>query len=305
LYILLKKGNTLNNKVFKEDYMRKNSRISNSNNKSLSDKIIMYSGIGVVVLTLILLALLVYSKNLNDKVQNGTMSLEKMANITGNSTQNTESASTEIGKSVEESKNEMENNNTNNTTNNKTQNDTNTNESETNTQNTVNATNKTINTKTTNETNSTASNVENKNETKTIEKELSFQKPVEGEIVREYAKDNLVYSETLKEWVTHFGIDIKADKTTVVKAAEAGTVKSIKNDPRYGLTIVIEHDSNFQTVYSNLLTSEFVVEGEKVEKGQSIGTVGNTAVFEIVDEPHLHFEILKDSLQVDPNIYIK
>ena len=51
-----------------------------------------------------------------------------------------------------------------------------------------------------------------------------------------------------------------------------------------------------------MLTSEFVVEGEKVEKGQSLGTVGNTAAFEIADEAHLHFEILKDSVQVDPNI---
>ena len=48
--------------------------------------------------------------------------------------------------------------------------------------------------------------------------------------MREYAKDNLVYSSTLEEWVTHMGIDIKADKTTVVKAAADGTVKSIKND---------------------------------------------------------------------------
>ena len=136
-------------------------------------------------------------------------------------------------------------------------------------------------------------------------KELNFERPVEGEIVKEYAKDNLLYSETLQEWVTHMGIDIKANKTTVVKSSEAGTVKSIKNDPRYGLTIVIEHDDNFQTIYSNLLTSEFVVEGEKVEKEQSIGKVGNTAVFEIADEPHLHFEILKDSLPVDPTIYIK
>ena len=98
------------------------------------------------------------------------------------------------------------------------------------------------------------------------------------------------------------GIDIKADKTTVVKAAEKGTVKSIKNDPRYGLTIVIEHDSGYQTVYSNLLTAEFVVAGEKVEKGQTIGTVGNTATFEITDEPHLHFEILKDGEYVDPEL---
>ena len=100
-------------------------------------------------------------------------------------------------------------------------------------------------------------------------------------------------------------MDIKAEKTTVVKAAESGTVKTIKNDPRYGLTVIIEHANGFQTVYSNLLTSEFVVEGEKVEKGQSIGTVGNTAAFEIADEPHLHFEVLKDFTQVDPNIYLK
>lgn len=132
-----------------------------------------------------------------------------------------------------------------------------------------------------------------------------FSMPVEGEVIKEYAKDSLVYSETLKEWITHSGIDIKAEKTTIIKASETGIVKSIKNDPRYGLTVVIEHTSGYSTVYSNLLTAEFVVVGEKVEKGQTIGTVGNTATFEIADEPHLHFEILKDNVQLDPNMYIK
>ena len=47
------------------------------------------------------------------------------------------------------------------------------------------------------------------------------------------------------------------------------------------------------------------MEGEKVSTGQTIGTVGNTATFEIADESHLHFEILKDNIQVDPTIYIK
>lgn len=136
-------------------------------------------------------------------------------------------------------------------------------------------------------------------------KDPEFAMPVEGEILREFAKDSLVYSATLDEWITHNGIDIAADKTTVVKASEAGTVKSIKNDPRYGLTIVIEHVNGFSSVYSNLLTAEFVEEGETVEKGQTIGTVGNTATFEIADESHLHFEILKDSEYVDPELYVK
>lgn len=69
-----------------------------------------------------------------------------------------------------------------------------------------------------------------------------FSMPIDGEIIKEFAKDKLVYSDTLKEWVTHTGIDIKAEKTSVVKASENGTVKYIKNDPRYGLTVVIEHN---------------------------------------------------------------
>lgn len=280
--------------------MRRGSRGNKNNEKSITDKIIMYSIIGIGILTLILVGLLIYSKNLSDDVKEGTMSLEQMNAIVGNSdiSENTESASTDMGKTVEESKNATN-----------TQNATNSKSNMKNTANIANTTNTSKNTDTNikKETaNQEAKTTTSKNENKKQEnKELSFIKPVEGEISKEYAKDNLVYSETLKEWTTHLGIDIKADKTTVVKAAEAGTIKSIKNDPRYGLTIVIDHGNGYESVYANLLTSEFVVENEKVEKGQSIGTVGNTAVFEIADEPHLHFEIQKDSIQVDPNLYIK
>ena len=280
--------------------MRRSSRSKNKNGKVLADRMITYSIVGIVSLITVLAGLLLYSKSLNDNVKDSTMSLEQMADLTENNTEDTQSASTEIGKTVEESKNEV------NSTN-----ETNTNTNSTNVAS-VNSESKNTTTKTESNTTKATTNTKNGTSTETntqqqaeTKKELGFQMPVEGEISKEYAKDSLVYSETLQEWVTHLGIDIKAEKTTVVKAAEEGTIKSIKNDPRYGLTIVIEHQDGFQTVYSNLLTSEFVVEGEKVEKGQSIGTVGNTAVFEIADEPHLHFEILKDSIQVDPNIYIK
>lgn len=136
-------------------------------------------------------------------------------------------------------------------------------------------------------------------------KDPTFKYPVSGEIIRDYAKEQLVYSQTLGEWIIHTGIDIKANKTTVVAASADGKVKYIKNDPRYGLTVVIEHSNGFSTVYSNLLTAEFVSIGENVKEGQTIGTVGNTAAFEILDEPHLHFEILKEGEAVDPNMYLK
>lgn len=287
--------------------MRRDVRKRNNQDDELNIKIIKYSGIGIAILAVIVFGLLIYSKNLNDEVKEGTLTGEQIANILNNTNSlgNTESASTEIGKSVNESENELkaQNNMVNNTVNNMitnsmTSNNTTSKNTETKTNNVL-TTNK-INTNTTTETNSKA---EGKVEEKNVE--LNFAKPVDEEIVRDFAVDSLVYSDTLQEWTTHTGIDIKADKTTVVKSAEAGIVKTIKNDPRYGLTVIVEHENGFQTVYSNLLTSEFVVEGEKVEKGQSLGTVGNTAAFEIADEPHLHFEILKDSVQVDPNIYLK
>ena len=286
--------------------MRRDSKIKAKEIKSASDKIILYVGIGIAVLAVIVFALFMYSKNLSDDVKNSTMSLEQMANIASNNNtttnaqdDNTKSASSQIGKSVEDSKNEVNNTSSSNLQSTNNQNNT------SNTSNVANTNNSSNNTKKTTSNTAKTNDKTEKTKEETTKKELSFVKPVEGDIVREFAKDNLVYSETLKEWVTHMGIDIKAEKTTVVKSAEEGTVKSIKNDPRYGLTIVIEHENGFQTVYSNLLTSEFVVEGEKVEKEQSIGTVGNTAAFEIADEPHLHFEILKDSIQVDLSIYIK
>ena len=274
----------------------------NKFNEETGNKIIKYLAIAVGVLAVIVIAIFIYSASLENEEKQGSLSSEQMASLTNSSNESdSEEASIDIGKSVNEAKNEIGNTVTNTSTN--TNSNNNTNNTTKNTENTSNSNTITTNANETSKTNGIEKQTNTaKEETKTVE--LSFQKPVEGEIVKEFAKDNLIFSETLQEWTVHTGIDIKADKTTVVKSAEAGTVKSIKNDPRYGLTIVVEHENGFETVYSNLLTSEFVVENEKVEKGQSLGTVGNTAVFESADEPHLHFEILKDSIQVDPSIYI-
>lgn len=298
-------GNTCNNKKRKEDFMRRDFR-----KKQPNDKIIIYSIAGIVVLLTIAFALLMYGNSLNNDAKNSGISSGQIASMVENQT-DTESASSSIGKSIEEEeKNNKETKQTDVQNGKNSINDTNnTAVTNQNAQNTGRSTNSIESSKETasiaNNTKTQQDSTDSKSAVEENKKELNFQMPLEGEIAREFAKENLIFSETLQEWVTHTGIDIKAEKTSVVQAAEDGTVKSIKNDPRYGLTIVIEHENGFETVYENLLSSEFVTEGEKVIKGQSIGTVGNTAVFESADEPHLHFEVLKDSIQVDPNIYVK
>ena len=257
-----------------------------------NDKILLYVGTAIFVLLAIAIGIVMYlSTKINtEQVEDLSKVVEENESIEQeeeNVINDTESASTEIGKTVEEQKNESvttEEQEINNVTTN---------------QNTVTSQENEESTNTSTENSQTENN-----ETETKE-EITFVKPVEGEIIGEFAKDNLIYSETLKEWITHTGIDIKADKTSVVKASADGIVKSIVNDPRYGLTVVIEHDDGYETVYSNLLTAEFVVEGEEVQDSQTIGTIGNTASFESSMDSHLHFELLKDGEYLDPNIYLK
>lgn len=251
----------------------------------------------------------------NSKIEEQQLALENEESSKidiSNSVSNATAVSSSIGKNVNEVKNEMNKNESSNQVENNVSNEnvlTTVNENVIeNTEDKSNAEN--TNTEassvtTTQNTEKEDEAVETVEEPKEEEKEPAFVNPIEnGEVLREFAKDNLVYSDTLEEWITHLGLDIKAPKTTVVKAAEAGTVESIKNDPRYGLTVIIKHSSNYKTVYSNLLTAEFVKEGDEIVQGQTIGTVGNTAAFEIADEPHLHFEIIKNGEKVDPSLYI-
>lgn len=156
------------------------------------------------------------------------------------------------------------------------------------------------------ETLKTNSNVSNNSEENSTKGEDNFVKPCEGEVIREYSMDRLVYSDTLQEWITHRGIDIKVDMYTEIKAVKKGIVKSIKNDPRYGTSIVIEHADGFKTVYSCLLaTADGLEENQEVATGEVIAKAGNSGVFETLDGSHLHFEMLKNDEYVNPDLYIK
>ena len=280
-------------------------------------KTLVYLSGAVIAIALVTFAItyFIYSGKVAEQ-ESSILDTTQIASLPMNDTK-TESASTQIGKTVAQAQNEMAENTVKNTVEN-TISKSNTVSKSTNTTSTKNTTNNTVtntvkSTNTTKSTNTVSSKSNNtvattpKSEEKKEEakKQLSFAMPVEGEIMTKYAKDNLVFSETLQEWITHLGIDIKADKATVVKAAEAGTVDTIKNDPRYGLTVIVTHEDGFKTVYSNLLTAEFVSEGEKVTKGQTLGTVGNSAAFEITEDAHLHFELWKNDESVDPTAYFK
>lgn len=287
------------------------------------DKVQKVVIVAIVVTAIIVISLTAYLANMSKK---RTEFAEKLTEYNGTqNVENIESASTGIGKNVEKASEDynvvnvevkdVEENTTNTVTSTNTVNPTNTispttKSVENNNTKTKTTTEKSKKSNTSNTVSTNSKSVDEKNkkeetEVKKDKKEVKFSAPIKGEILRDFAQDSLVYSETLQEWVIHNGVDIKADKTSVVSSVASGTVYAIKNDPRYGLTVIINHDDGYKTVYSNLLTAEFVVEGEKVKEGQSIGTVGNTASFETADEAHLHFELMKNNKYINPTTCIE
>jgi murein DD-endopeptidase MepM/ murein hydrolase activator NlpD len=131
-----------------------------------------------------------------------------------------------------------------------------------------------------------------------------FIMPVIGGVTFAFAQDKLVYSKTLEEWRTHSGVDLAADRGTPVKVVADGFVSEIKHDPRFGVTVIVDHQNGLKTVYANLASDDMVNPNQILKQGDIIGCVGNTALFESAEQSHLHFEVLKDNKPVNPEDYL-
>jgi murein DD-endopeptidase MepM/ murein hydrolase activator NlpD len=134
----------------------------------------------------------------------------------------------------------------------------------------------------------------------TEKKPLVTGKPVVGEVIMDYAMDCLCYNPTTRDWRTHNGMDFAAEAGTPVKAAAAGTVYTIYNDEALGTTVVIRHEDGYVTTYSSLSAEVSVTVGQTVELGQTIGTVGTTALLETALGDHVHFAVTHNGNPMDP-----
>jgi len=131
-----------------------------------------------------------------------------------------------------------------------------------------------------------------------------YKSPLEGEIQRAYSMDKLQYDKTMADWRTHDGIDIACQKGAAVKAAHAGTVKSIARDDIYGTAVTVDQSGGMTAVYANLMATPAVKTGQQVSAGDIIGYVGDTAIGESAQAAHLHFSMAQDGKSVDPCEYI-
>ena len=128
--------------------------------------------------------------------------------------------------------------------------------------------------------------------------------PVQGEVERSYTVGALAYDVTMRDWRTHSGVDILCDEGAQVLAACSGQVVSIERDGLYGTGLTIDHGDGMRSVYANLAEETAVSALEWVETGAAIGTVGRSALCEVAQRPHLHFELRRNGACIDPAAYL-
>jgi murein DD-endopeptidase MepM/ murein hydrolase activator NlpD len=99
----------------------------------------------------------------------------------------------------------------------------------------------------------------------------------------------------------HRGLDIAASPGTEVCAAAAGEVTRVRYSGTYGRYVMIRHANGYETLYGHL-SKALVSVGDKVAQGETIGREGSTGRS---TGPHLHFEVHKNGVALNPQSYVR
>ncbi len=121
--------------------------------------------------------------------------------------------------------------------------------------------------------------------------------PTKGVVVSRFGRQRHPVLNTITE---NLGIEIQAPRGTPVYSVEAGRVQAITWQRGSGNIVIISHEDGYYTVYAHL--EEIAVEeNQEVRRGQTIGTVGESGT---TNGPLLHFQIWKNTTNLDPEEWL-
>lgn len=139
-----------------------------------------------------------------------------------------------------------------------------------------------------------------------IAKLPDFKAPTSGAVVKTHSDSTPVFSTTMNDYRVHLGVDVEASDCDAVLAVADGTISEIWDDPMMGKCLSITHTGGAVSIYKNLAAElpEGIATGVAVKQGDAIGAVGESAITEIADEAHVHYELKIDNKYVNPEEYI-
>lgn len=113
------------------------------------------------------------------------------------------------------------------------------------------------------------------------------------------------WDDTMSWYCLHQAIDFGAPAGTEVLAAVDGKITSIVTSDMLDYAVIeIEHADNVKTVYKFIDPAEGLKVGQEVSRGQVIGKISAASGAENADGDHLHFEVWKNDVPVDPDEYL-
>lgn len=99
----------------------------------------------------------------------------------------------------------------------------------------------------------------------------------------------------------HYGVDLAADSGTAIGCFADGTVTAVGESSSYGKYCTVVHENGCTTLYAHCSRIS-VASGTTVKAGEKLGEVGQTGM---ATGPHLHFEIQKNGVYLDPVYYVE
>lgn len=135
--------------------------------------------------------------------------------------------------------------------------------------------------------------------TENVPEKIVFAYPAAGAATETFHIESLSYSKTMGDFRTHSGIDFASEQTEDVYACADGTVKEVFNDTFMGLSVCIDHGNGIESEYSSL-SECFVNNGDAVTAGSVLGKSGDTASIEKAEGYHVHLEVKKNGVSVNP-----
>lgn len=127
---------------------------------------------------------------------------------------------------------------------------------------------------------------------------IELLRPVSGEIIQ---NSGWYYHSVLDDWRYQNGLEFSGNSGDIVMAAAEGQISTVLEDNYKGIMVLVEHENGWITEYGHLQRA-VVSPGERVSKGQEIGSIGVTGM---TSQPSLYFSLKNQDGAIDPVAYFE
>lgn len=130
---------------------------------------------------------------------------------------------------------------------------------------------------------------------------IPWTQPLEkSTVLQGFSMEEMIRSEMTGIWRVHDAVDLQADPGSKVHAIRDGVVLENGVDHLHGAWLLVDHGDGYQALYAALASVGAFIAGDLMQAGDVIGFVGNNMIEERHLSPHLHLQVTKDGVPVDP-----